>query len=136
MSKFGQNAPSPEQMAAFQAADWDGLLYMINLLKFKDQADYAGRDEPARTGLEAYQKYGERTGLFLQGVGGKPLTMLHPQHIVIGDENEDWDEVIIVEYPSREKFVEMASNPDYIAITYHLTAALARSALIASKKVF
>ena len=135
MSKPGQNAPSPEQLAAFRDADWDGPLWMINLLKFKDQADYGDAGEPARTGREAYEHYGSLAGPFVQAVGGKPVSMLYPQHIVIGDEAEDWDEVLIVEYPSREAFFEMIGNRDYQATTIHRTAALERSALIASKKV-
>ena len=57
------------------------------------------------------------------------------KHIVIGDEAEDWDEVLVVEYPSRDAFFDMVTNPDYMATTHHRTAALERSALIASKRV-
>ncbi|MFN3232091.1 MAG: DUF1330 domain-containing protein [Alphaproteobacteria bacterium] len=135
MSKPGQNAPAPDQMKAFAEADWDGPLWMINMLKFKGQADYGNADEPARTGKEAYTHYGSLAGPFVEAVGGKPVTMLFPKHILIGDKAEDWDELLVVEYPSREAFLSMINDPAYQATAHHRTAALERSALIASKKV-
>jgi uncharacterized protein (DUF1330 family) len=39
--------------------------------------------------------------------------------------------VLLVEYPSRAKFLEMAMNPEYLKIHAHREAALADSRLIA-----
>lgn len=136
MAKPGQNAPTPDQMTSFVAADWQGPVCMINLLKFRDQADYgADIDEPPCTGREAYTRYGELTRPFLAQVGGQVMLRLAPAHIVIGDDNEDWDLMMVVQYPSHAAFIQMASNPDYLAVTKHRSAALERSALIASHKL-
>jgi hypothetical protein len=39
-------APKPEQLAELMERAPDGKLYMLNLLKFKDKAEYADGREP------------------------------------------------------------------------------------------
>ncbi len=51
--------------------------------------------------------------------------------MVIGPEALEWDMVLMVEYPSRRNFFEMATNPDYLSVHEHRAAALADSRLIA-----
>lgn len=133
MAKPGENAPKPDQIKALMEADWDGPIRMLNLLKFKDQAEYRGGDFEPCTGREAYTRYGAVAGPFVAGVGGKPLFMADAKFVVIGDEAEDWDEVLIVEYPTKQAFFDMLGNEDYMATTVHRVAALERSALIAMK---
>ncbi len=135
MAKSGENAPKPEQIQAFMAAEWDGPVRMLNLLKFKDQAEYPDGDQEPCTGRQAYERYGAVAGPFVAGVGGKRLFVADTEMVVIGDEAEDWDEVLIVEYPNKQAFFDMLGNPDYQATTVHRTAALDRSALIAMKAV-
>lgn len=123
--------PEPDAIAAFASMDWDGPVNMVNLLKFADKASYD--DGTECTGREAYATYGGLTGPFLQSVGGKPIFRGDVAMTLIGEASEDWDEVIIVQYPSKDAFIEMTSNPDYLAISHHRTAALARSALLPTK---
>lgn len=133
MAKPGENAPTSEQLQALGQAEWDGPLSMLNLLKFKDQADYPeGEHEPC-SGLEAYRRYAAVAGPFVEAVGGKPLFMGDAKFIIIGDEAEDWDEVLIVQYPTKQAFFDMITNAAYQATTVHRSAALERSALIAMK---
>src|SRR5437764_376801 len=101
---------------------------MLNLLRFKPAAD--GIDEGV-SGAEAYARYSVAAEPFLRAVGGRLLTALHPKHSVIGPPEGEWDLVLLVEYPSRKKFLEMAANPDYQKIHAHRDAALADSRLIA-----
>lgn len=132
MAKTGAIAPTDDQLQAFLAADWQGPLTMINLLKFADQADYGEADEPARTGEEAYTLYSELATPFVMGVGGSLLFSSDISQVLIGEASENWDRCLIVQYPSRQAFVDMTSNPDYQAIAYHRSAALSRSALLPS----
>ena len=53
--------------------------------------------------------------------------------MVIGPEALEWDMALMVEYPSRAKFLEMAGNPDYLAVHAHRAAALVDSRLIACR---
>jgi uncharacterized protein (DUF1330 family) len=51
--------------------------------------------------------------------------------VVVGDDGaNEWDEVVCVRYPSREAFLKMTQNPDYLAAHYHREAGLERTALL------
>jgi len=133
MAKPGENAPTSEQFQVLSQADWDGPLSMLNLLKFRNQAEYAEGEHEPSTGIEAYRRYGAVAGPFVAAVGGKPLFIGDAKFVIIGDEAEDWDEVLIVQYPTKQAFFDMINNAAYQATTVHRSAALERSALIAMK---
>ena len=120
--------PNPEQLQALAESTDERPIVMVNLLRFKPMAD--GIDEGV-TGAEAYGRYSAATEPYLRGVGGRLLSALQPKHSVIGPPDEQWDLILLVEYPSRQKFLEMASNPEYQKIHAHRDAALADSRLIA-----
>lgn len=48
---------------------------------------------------------------------------------LIGPEDEQWDEVLIMQYPARSAFEQMLADPDYQAILFHRTAAVKDSRL-------
>ena len=52
---------------------------------------------------------------------------------VVGPDDERWDDAILVEYPSRKAFLGMVTNPDYLAIAAHRSAALEDSRLICTE---
>lgn len=58
MNITNQLHPSPEQGKAFFSAEDDGPMCMVNLLKFKDKADYPDGAEPELSGRDAYLRYG------------------------------------------------------------------------------
>jgi len=120
--------PTRGQIEALVSASQDGPVVMLNLLRFKDRAD--GIDAGV-SGREAYERYGRATGPFLEAVGGRVLQAAETRQTVIGPEALEWDMVLLVEYPSRAKFLEMATNPEYLKIHEHREAALADSRLIA-----
>jgi uncharacterized protein (DUF1330 family) len=51
---------------------------------------------------------------------------------VIGPEAERWDEIFLVQYPSRRAFVDMIASTQYRSIAFHRSAALQDSRLIAA----
>jgi uncharacterized protein (DUF1330 family) len=106
---------------------------MLNLLRFRDQADYPPGSgiEPA-TGRQAYERYSQLTFPHLRRVGGRPIWRADARACPIAPQGERWDEVILVHYPSREAFIRMISDPAYQAGTVHRTAALEDSRLIAT----
>jgi uncharacterized protein (DUF1330 family) len=120
--------PTPEQFQRLaQSTDAAGVV-MLNLLRFKQHAD--GIDDGV-SGAEAYARYSAAAEPFLRGVGGRLLAALNTRESVIGPDDSEWDLVLLVEYPSRARFLEMAMNPEYVAIHAHRDAALADSRLIA-----
>ena len=130
---MGAIEPNPEQLKAFVAEPDDGPIVMINLLRYREQADYAADSgETPCTGEEAYGRYSAAVTPLLVGVGGRPIWMGLARHTMIAPEGERWDNAILVEYPSREAFITMTSSPEYQAIAHHRRAALADSRLIAT----
>lgn len=112
-----------------------GPIRMINLLKFNDIADYGDQPDPSETGspstgAEAYARYGANTIGELARVGGTIFYAAAADMNVIGPDDEAWDQVAIVEYPSREKFLTMVAKPSYQAAVFHRTAGLADTRLI------
>ncbi len=120
--------PTASQVERLAAVESDQPVIMLNLLRFKERAD--GIDEGV-SGREAYARYGQQTAPFLAAVGGRVLSAVQAQQVVIGPEEDEWDVALLVEYPSREAFLRMASNPDYLAVHAHREAALEDSRLIA-----
>jgi uncharacterized protein (DUF1330 family) len=106
---------------------------MINLLRYREQAEYpAGFDAAPCSGREAYQRYGEQALQHVASVGGRPIWMGSVKTVVIGPQDEKWDDAVLVEYPSRQAFMEMVARPEYQQCAVHRTAALADSRLIAT----
>lgn len=125
--------PTPEQIQTFVGSDVGGPIVMLNLLSFREQAEYpAGSEHAPCTGREAYARYGAAVMSFLNAVGGRPIWRGAVDQTLIGP-NESWDVMLLVEYPSRQKFLEMAMNPEYLQIAVHRTAALRDSRLVATR---
>lgn len=125
--------PTPEQIAAMTKSGHEGPIVMVNLLKYRAMAAYAAEKPEAGKGLsgrEAYQRYGMVATKCLAEIGGSIVWAGQQKFAFIGGDEQDWDEVICVRYPTRQKFLEMVSRPDYLAGTYHREAGLERTALL------
>ncbi len=120
--------PTESQFEQLAGSSDGGPVVMLNLLRFKEQAD--GIDAGV-SGAEAYARYGAEALRFLERAGGRVLMTLSPRDCVIGPADAEWDLVLAVEYPSRQAFLEMIGDPEYLAIHPHRAAALADSRLIA-----
>ena len=124
--------PSREQLAAFaeQMPD-DAPILMLNLLRYREAADYPADSEHAPcSGREAYRRYSRTALAKVQGVGGRVELLAAAQVALIAPEGEQWDELLLVRYPSKAAFLGMLADPEYRAATIHRTAALADSRLI------
>lgn len=111
-----------------------GRVVMLNLLKFRDVADYAdfpdlAPDAPI-SGAQAYDRYMKATAPFLAASGGQLLFAGSAGSFLIGPEDEDWDFVMLVEQASRQAFMAFASDPEYLKIVGHRSAAIADSRLL------
>jgi len=117
--------PAPEQAMAFFAADDGEPMCMVNLLKFKEKAEYADGSEPGLSGREAYARYAAGVTACLGAVGGKVRFGGNVTGLLLGEVEELWDMVAIAEYPSRKAMMAMVQSPEYQAITKHRDAGLA-----------
>ena len=122
--------PSEEQLAAF-AAGGDGEITMLNLLRYRDEADYSERpDETPCSGREAYQRYAAVALECVGKAGGRLVFAGAAAATVIGPADEQWDDVLLVAYPDRAAMMAMLESDEYQACTYHRTAALSDSRLV------
>jgi uncharacterized protein (DUF1330 family) len=121
--------PTAEQVKRLAATSGDGPIIMVNLLRFRDEA---GPPDEGVSGAEAYGRYAAAIPPFLERAGGRLLSAVACREGVVGPDDAEWDVVALVEYPSREAFLGMISDPEYLEIHRHRAAALADSRLILS----
>ncbi|MBS1870448.1 MAG: DUF1330 domain-containing protein [Actinobacteria bacterium] len=112
--------PNEQGLAAFAqraaAAGGDGPVTMLNLLAFAPDG-----------GRERYEQYGAAVAPLLERVGGRVVYAGDAAPALLGAER--WDLVALVEYPSRQAFLEMVGSPEYEAIAHLRTEALAKGEL-------
>ncbi|HUO92402.1 MAG TPA: hypothetical protein VMU22_05735 [Rhizomicrobium sp.] len=128
--------PTPEQLHTMVENGPEGAIVMVNLLKYRQKADYAADCPEAGenlSGLEAYRRYGIVALNCVSEAGGGLVWGGKQAFVFIGGAEQDWDEVICVRYPSRQAFLQMIARKDYLAATYHRDAGLARTALLCCK---
>jgi hypothetical protein len=128
--------PTPAQMQAMVEKGPEGPIVMVNLLKYRNRAAYEADRAEAKenlSGREAYQRYGMTAFKHVSARGGGIAWMGPQQLVFIGGTEQEWDDIVCVRYPSRQKFLEMVSDPDYLAATYHRDAGLERTALLCCK---
>ncbi|MCW2988218.1 MAG: hypothetical protein JWM24_1156 [Solirubrobacterales bacterium] len=99
-----------------ERAGEEAPVVMLNLLAF----------EPAG-GRERYEEYGEAVAPLLERAGGRIVFIGNPSSVLLGEGS--WDLVLLVEYPTRQAFLDMVGSPEYLAIAHLRTEALSRGEL-------
>jgi uncharacterized protein (DUF1330 family) len=117
--------PGKEQIASFFGGPENGPFVMVNLLKFKETAEYADGSDADLSGARAYARYGKGIQACLAAVDGKQIYAGPVTGLMIGEVEELWDMVALVEYPSLAAMQKMMSSPEYQAIEVHRKAGLA-----------
>lgn len=111
-----------------------GEVIMLNLLRFRDVADYTSQPDMAPntpiSGKQAFQKYIDHTLPFLEESGGEILFLGEAGHFFIGPDEASWDAVMVIKQRSVQSFMAIASNQDCMAGIAHRTAALSDSRLL------
>lgn len=126
--------PTQKAGAALFKRKIDGEVVMLNLLRFREIADYSQNPElaPAKpvTGREAYQKYIDHTLPILEATGGGIMFLGEGGPYLIGPEEDRWDIAMLVKQNSLNDFISFASNQKYLEGIGHRTAALEDSRLL------
>ena len=116
--------PSPVQVAGFALGE-DVPFLAVNLIKFKEKAEYADGREADLTGRDAYAIYSDEVLGHLAKVGAKPIFGGEVNRLILGEVEELWDIVAVVRYPSRKAMFKMATSDEYIESEKHRKAGLA-----------
>jgi uncharacterized protein (DUF1330 family) len=120
--------PTSEQIQTLLAEPDDRPVVMLNLLKFKAQADSGGE-----SGRASYERYATAMRKVVEGQGGRFLWTGYVDSVVIGGAEADgFHAVGIVEYPSRKKFVEIATSREVQEMGADRAAGLESQWLLAS----
>lgn len=116
---------SPERIQQMMEPGPDGPIYMVNLLKFKDRAEYEDGRDTDLTGREAYGLYGRGVAELLPTYGGEIVFAADVTFLALGQVDELWDEVAIAKYPDRGALLRMSSSDEWRELAVHRTAGLA-----------
>lgn len=111
-----------------------GSVVMLNLLRFREHADYSETPElaPIETisGEKAYQLYIKHTLPYLEKSGGEIVFMGNGGNFLVGPSDERWDAVLLIRRKSIESFMAFTKDEDYLKGIGHRTAALEDSRLL------
>ena len=116
--------PNQSQMDAFLEGDTDTPISMVNLLKFKEKAEYEDGRDINLSGKEAYMIYAKEVKDHLKKVGAEMMFGGEVSRLMLGEVEDLWDNVAIARYPSRKAMLEMMMDSDYQESEKHRSAGL------------
>jgi uncharacterized protein (DUF1330 family) len=127
--------PTREQFTQFAHGTREGEVVMINLLHFArpdDEGSRPGGGDDESSGAGAYREYSDQVIKMVESRGGRVIWTGRPESVLIGDsENDAWDLVALVSYPSRSAFIDMVTSPKYEQAHEHRARGLDRTVLLA-----
>ncbi|MCY3969181.1 MAG: DUF1330 domain-containing protein [Acidobacteria bacterium] len=130
---MGQIAPEPAQIEELMKGPAEGPVVMVNLLRFKKEAD---APDEGLTGEEAYGRYGAQMVQWVTSQGARLIWSGRVDSVVIGDTDEYFHTIALMEYPSRAEFLRIIGDPRVAEYSVHRTAGLDMQWLIATTTTF
>ncbi len=126
--------PTDDAVMKFLSRGIVGPVTMLNLLRFRELADYSDHPQLAPavaiSGRAAFELYIEHTIPFLRETGGDLVYLGSGGDYLIGPVEEGWDMAMLVRQRSVEDFLAFASHEAYLAGIGHRTAALSDSRIL------
>ncbi len=87
-----------------------GPMWALNLMKYRDRADYGDGRESSLSGAEADDVYAPHD--HLAAVGSRIILAAPVVHHLVGDDHR-WDRIAIAQYRDRMALVEMNQSKDF-----------------------
>lgn len=109
----------------------DGPIFMVNLMKYHEIAQYSSSDAPQVSGREADDKYNPAS--ILNKIGADIVFVADVTKNHIGD--EDWDRIAIVRYATRKSFIDMQQRKDFAEKHEHKAAGMKRTTIVCCRPV-
>ena len=116
---------SSERIEQMMEPGPEGPIYMVNLLKFRDLAEYEDGRQTELSGRDAYQIYGRAVSSLIGEYGGEVVFAADVTFLALGQVEELWDEVAIAKYPNRAALLEMSTSEEWKTAAVHRSAGLA-----------
>jgi uncharacterized protein (DUF1330 family) len=114
--------PTGADVRRFVEEDDGGPVVMLNLLRYAEDG-----------GESLYARYVAAVQPHLERVGAEVVYAGDTSTLVVPSDGHEWDAVLLVRYPSRQKFLEMVMHPDYQQITQLRTDGLEAAVLEATR---
>lgn len=113
-----------DQLQRMIAEPTRGPFYMLNLIRYREQAVYLDGRETDLTGREANALYSPLE--YLAAIGAAPVFVTQVDEQIDG-EDYVWQDVAIVEYPCPVAFFAMIAHPGFQARVIHKNAAVEKT---------
>ena len=104
----------------------DGPIYMVNLMKYHEVAQYESGTSEKISGREADDRYNPAS--ILNEIGASIVFVADVVKNHVGD--EDWDRIAIVRYATRKSFIEMQERKDFADKHEHKAAGMKRTTIV------
>ncbi len=104
-------------------------MWALNLMKYRDRAEYGDGRESSISGMEADDVYAPHE--HLRKVGSRLIMMAPVVHQLVGDSHV-WDRIAIAQYRDRMAMIEMSSNADFQKDEDHKEAGMDFTIVMAS----
>ena len=114
------------QLATTPPAD-DGPVWMVNLMKYREVADYVDGRKTTISGQAADDLYSPIDSL--TAVGAEIVFLGDVDQQLLGD-NTVWDRIAVVKYPTRKSFIDMQSRPEFQESHKHKDAGMDKTFVI------
>ncbi len=110
--------------------DDDGPVWMVNLMKYREVADYADGRQSTISGREADDEYSPLDSL--AEVGARPVFFGDVDQQLLGD-GTVWDRIGVVKYPTRRSFIDMQALPKFQESHKHKDAGMESTIVIGTQ---
>ena len=113
----------------FQREDPGGPMWALNLMKYRERAEYADGRESELTGAQADEVYAPHE--HLREVGSRIILVADVVHHLVGDDWR-WDRVAIAQYRDRIALAEMSGKREFQTDEQHKEAGMDFTLVLAS----
>lgn len=113
----------------FQREEPGGPMWALNLMKYRERAEYADGRESELSGAEADEVYAPHE--HLREVGSRIILVGNVIHHLAGDDWK-WDRIAIAQYRDRIALAEMSGKSDFQTDEKHKEAAMDFTLVMAS----
>ena len=121
-----------DQIENLRALPDDKPVVMANFCKYRDVSP-----DGDGTGRDAYLRYSRGVISLLKERGGAILWAGNVETVALGLEQDgDWDFIVLVQYPTREAFIDMMTSAAYSECNVHRLNGLERHTIIAVDEQF
>ena len=92
-----------------------GPVFMVNMVRYRDQAAYEpGTDLPPCPGREAYlRRYAAAFNRVAEGENHAVFWVGNVRGVLVGLDDEQWDDIVIVRYTSFASLRRILESPSY-----------------------